>query len=132
MHFSVLLRLLQHSTSSLLSTAMLFRCGTCTYIVDSDIHGKGPCPMCNELRPRRLALERGDPGYEAPGGVVGKVVEAGELGGEVSGFAKRSGLEAELRDVSGCKKGRQLDSVLDVVEARGFALDPNLIRQITM
>ena len=32
--------------------------------------------MCNELRPQRLPLlERGDPGYEAPGGVVGKVVE---------------------------------------------------------
>ena len=38
--------------------------------------------MCNELRPQRLPLlERGDPGYEAPGGVVGKVVEAGEVGG---------------------------------------------------
>lgn len=84
--------------------------------------------MCNELRPQRLPLlERGDPGYEAPGGVVGKVVEAGEVGGKVSGCAKRSGLEAERHDVSGRKKGCQLDSVLDVVEARGFALDPNLI-----
>ena len=47
--------------------------------------------MCNELRPQRLPLlERGDPGYEAPGGVVGKVVEAGEVGGKVSGCAKRS------------------------------------------
>ena len=55
---------------------MLFKCGTCTYPMDSDVHGRGPCPMCNELRPQRLPLlERGDPGYEAPGGVVGKVVE---------------------------------------------------------
>ena len=77
---------------------MLFKCRTCAYIVDSNIQGNGPCPMCNELRPQRLALERGDPGYEAPGGAVGKVVEAGEVGGKVSGCAKRSGLEAEPRD----------------------------------
>ena len=74
----MILRLLQHSASSLLSTTMLFKCGTCTYIVDSDIHGKGPCPMCNELRPWRLVLERGDPVYGAAGGVVGKVAEVGE------------------------------------------------------
>jgi hypothetical protein len=94
---------------------MLFKCGTCTYIVDSNIHGKGPCPMCNEWRPRRLALERGDPGYEAPGGVEGKAVEAGEVGGKVS--------DAHVAS----KKKDDFTTVLDVVESRGFALDPNLV-----
>ena len=56
----------------------------------------------------------------------------GDGGRKVSGCAKkRSGVEAEQGDVSGSsKKVRPLDSVwdvVDVVEARGFALDPNLI-----
>ena len=27
---------------------MLFKCGTCTFVMDSNVHGNRPCQMCGE------------------------------------------------------------------------------------
>ena len=39
---------------------MLFKCGTCTFVMDSDVHGNRPCQMCGERIIKRLPLDRWD------------------------------------------------------------------------
>ena len=39
---------------------MLFKCGTCTFVMDSKVHGNRPCQMCGEENPKRLPLDRWD------------------------------------------------------------------------
>jgi hypothetical protein len=39
---------------------VLFKCGTCTFVMDSDVHGNRPCQMCGERIIKRLPLDRWD------------------------------------------------------------------------
>jgi hypothetical protein len=36
---------------------MLFKCGLCTFIMDSRVHGNLPCDMCGEENPKRIPLD---------------------------------------------------------------------------
>ena len=39
---------------------VLFKCGTCTFVMDSEVHGNRPCQMCGERIIKRLPLDRWD------------------------------------------------------------------------
>jgi len=39
---------------------MLFKCGTCTFVMDSNVHGNRPCQMCGEEITKRIPLDRWD------------------------------------------------------------------------
>ncbi len=42
---------------------MLFKCGACTFVMDSKVHGNRPWTLCGEENPKRLPLDRWDVGY---------------------------------------------------------------------
>ena len=39
---------------------VLFKCRTCTFVMDSDVHGNHPCQMCGERIIKRLPLDHWD------------------------------------------------------------------------
>jgi len=39
---------------------VLFKCGTCTFVMDSEVHGNRPCQMCGKRIMKRLPLDRWD------------------------------------------------------------------------
>ena len=39
---------------------VLFKCGTCTFVMDSEVHGNRPCQMCGERIMKRLPLDHWD------------------------------------------------------------------------
>ena len=39
---------------------MLFKCETCTFVMDSNVHGNRPCQMCGEEITKRIPLDRWD------------------------------------------------------------------------